>query len=207
MRVRMLAMFGCLVVGAAQAEAASFQNGSFELSTIPNSFGFTTLNTGSPVLTGWEILGSIDYINTHWQAADGNRSVDLTGNSAAGGEIRQTFDTIAGTSYLVQFALSGNPDGLPVTKTMTVQSGGFSQVYLFSTVGTSRQNMGWIYESFLFTATSDLSTLSFISGPANGTFFGPALDDVSVTAVPEPASLALLGSGVAAAFARRRRTR
>jgi hypothetical protein len=78
---------------------------------------------------------------------------------------------------------------------------GFSQSFTFLGAGATRPAMNWQYFEFLFTATGSSSTLVFASldgvpGGA-GDFFGPALDDVSVAAVPEPVSLLLLGSGLA----------
>ncbi len=126
--------------------------------------------------------------------ADGTfkvRSLDLNGNSGPAG-IRQTFDTTSGGGYRVDFALAGNPDGLPNIKTVLVQSGAFSQVFTFSIVGATRADMNWADQSFAFLAGADTTTLSFLS-QTPGNFYGPALDDVRVTAVPEPATLMLLG--------------
>ena len=50
-------------------------NGSFESGTTPGDF--IGLEAGSSGLTGWSIdTGNVDYIGTHWNAADGSRSVD-----------------------------------------------------------------------------------------------------------------------------------
>ena len=203
MRSWTLIAVGLLLLGVSQAQAAPFTNGSFEVGTNPGS-SFSTLPAGSTAITGWEVFGaSIDYIGGLWEAAEGSRSVDLNGNANAAG-IRQTFDTVAGTSYLLQFALAGNPDGAPDVKQVLVQSGAFSDSFTFDATTTTRSDMGWVYESLLFTAAASSTTVSFLS-QTNSQFFGPALDDVSVTAVPEPASLTLFATGVAVVVARRRR--
>lgn len=66
----------------------------------------------------------------------------------------------------------------------------------------SATEMNWIYHSFLVSALSDITRLEFVSltGAMDGaagfdTFYGPALDDVVVTAVPVPAAVWLFGSG------------
>lgn len=64
----------------------------------------------------------------------------------------------------------------------------------------------WEYVTMQFTATNSTETLTFLAN-AQGPFGGPPfvlLDGVSVTAVPEPGSIALVGVGLFAAGAYRR---
>jgi choice-of-anchor C domain-containing protein len=192
---------------ATSAGAAAFTNGSFEQGVDAGSF--VTLNGGSTGVTGWVVGGdSIDYIGNYWQAEDGGRSIDLSGN--ANGSISQTFDTVAGQNYAVTFFLAGNPDGGPAAKLeITSADGGQQQQSLFTVTGSdSRANMGWTEFSYKFLATGSSTTLAFAS--ATGTAFGPALDNVSVSAaVPEPTSWALMlvgFGGLGAVLRRQRRT-
>ena len=167
-------------------QAAPFQNGSFE--TGPTPGGYVTLSAGDTQITGWTVTGdSVDYIGSYWPAADGSRSLDLSGN--AGGGVAQAFDTVAGRTYRVGFALAGNPDCAPTVKTVQVQATGAPSVYyLFDTTNSSLSNMGWAAQTYTFTATGPTTTLAFASQDNTGC--GPALDNVAVndiTPAPVPA--------------------
>jgi choice-of-anchor C domain-containing protein len=143
-------------------------------------------------------------VGSHWTAADGVRSIDLSGNAIGG--IQQTFSTVVNQQYKLSFSLAGNPDGEPTTKQMLTFGAGtlFVEGLLFDTTGKTRDNMGWTDKVFYFTALSDYTTLFFQS--LTGTAFGPALDNVSVSAVPLPAAAWMLGAGLVALVAMRRRT-
>ena len=165
---------------AAPALAAAFSNGSFETGADPGSF--TQLNaTDSASIPGWTVsLGNLDYIGSYWTASNGVRSLDLNGTDA--GQIQQTFDTVAGHTYLVAFDMAGNPDGGPTTKTMTVSVGGPATPYSFDTTGMTKSSMGWQTMTYWFTAAGPSTTLSFTS-TTPGSAYGPALDNVVLTDV------------------------
>ena len=203
-----LLAFSAPMGGAAQA--APFQNGCFE--TGPAVGGFVTHSAGDTQITGWTVTGAnIDYIGTYWTAADGSRSLDLSGGSAGG--VQQAFDTQAGHVYRVSFSLAGNPVGPPAIKTVQVQAtGGTSTNYTFDVTGHTQASMGWTTQTYTFTATGSTSTLSFTS--LDSSAYGPALDnvvvsDVTPAPVPTLSQWGLVGLagllGFAALRGRRRR--
>jgi choice-of-anchor C domain-containing protein len=183
-------------LGLSGAHADLVINGSFEAGTDPNvgngGLGFITLTAPDATsLPGWTVTGgSVDYIGSYWQAGAGSRSLDMSGN-VAGTIASQTLSTTAGVLYLGSFMIAGNTDGGPAVKTLGFSIDGVAQpVVTFDSTGDSRTNMGWTTEAFSFIGTGS-DTIQFESLTA--TPFGPALDNVSVTAaVPEPSTWAMM---------------
>jgi hypothetical protein len=71
-------------------------------------------------------------------------------------------------------------------------------------------NMIWLQRDLSFVATGEQTTLAFLSATPNDNGYGPAIDGVWVTALPEPLSGVLTGTALllgAAATALRRRSR
>nr|WP_186728946.1 choice-of-anchor C family protein [Sphingomonas panacisoli] len=165
---------------------------------------FTPLAAGSTAITGWTVGGdSVDYIGTYWNAQNGSRSVDLSGN--APGSIFQTFDTMLGQVYNVTFFLGANGDGPPPTKTVSVTAtGNAAGNYSVGTTPFPPNVVTWSPFNYVFTATGTSTTLTFTS--TGQTAYGAALDNVNVTAVPEPATWALMvfGFGAIGGVLRRR---
>ncbi|HEX4181724.1 MAG TPA: choice-of-anchor C family protein [Caulobacteraceae bacterium] len=207
-----------ILAAASSVNAATIVNGGFESSTLTpaeaaqmSSQGFATLGAGNTDLTGWSIGGAgIDYIGSYWMPAGGTHSIDL--NALSAGSIFQSVATVIGQAYQVSFDLAGNPDGAPIVKLAIADATGLpGAAYLFDTTGKTKTNMGWTTFTYDFTADSTATTLTFSNSNQSGfkTPFGAALDNISISAVPEPASwaLMLIGFGTLGMAMRSRRSR
>jgi choice-of-anchor C domain-containing protein len=189
-----------LVFVATGAQANLVSNPSFETGIDPGSF--KTIEVAGTDITGWSVVGaSVDYIGSYWTAADGTRSIDLSGKVGDAGSLSQAISGLsAGTTYYVTFALAGNNDGPPDPKTVRVDVGGYSGTF------TSPKGIIWVDKTFNFISPSTDVTLTFTS--LDNTGFGPALDNVRMNAVPLPGAVLLLGAGLArlTAYSRRQRS-
>ena len=197
-----LAVAPILGVGATSAFASGANlliNGDFETS-FHTGEAVQVISPGSTAIDGWAVTsGSVDWISnvySTWQPESGLYSLDINGNSP--GAIAQSFTTVPGTTYSVQFYLGANPGAYSsgsVTLSATVTGGSPTQF----TVPVS-SSVIWAPKSFTFTASSATTTLTFAGDPNTGAS-GPALDNVSVTEVapaipsaPTIASAAITGT-------------
>lgn len=181
---------------ATAAHSQSVTNGSFEIGPDPGPT-FVTLTAVNNSIAGWSVdSGSIDYIGGYWPAEDGARSIDLAGNSV--GSISQLITGLtSGQDYIVTFWASKNPDGGDSLRTGTISFGGVSMPFSYSD-SSSLTNMMWAPYSFTFTASGTSDLLSFAADGSAGCCYGPALDNVSVAPVPEPATWAMMLLGLGA---------
>lgn len=150
---------------------------------------------------GWAVsAGTVDVIGPgFYDLIPGNgRYIDLDGSSSAAGVLSTALALTAGTQYVASFDLGGNHRN----GNSDVVHVSFGSTFATYTITPSS---GFTTYSVLFTAaTTGNYTLSF--DDQGGDQMGALLDNVSVAAVPEPASLALLLGGLAAVslMARRR---
>ncbi|MEM9540272.1 MAG: choice-of-anchor C family protein [Cyanobacteria bacterium P01_E01_bin.42] len=167
----------------AQAAPNLIKNGGLESGVNPG-LSFKRFRIGYAGIDNWTIIGgTVDYIGGTWQPSEGSHSLDLDGAEGSAGGIEQTFDTVPGQKYKVTFDLSGNYIKRPATKMMKISAAGKSAEFTFDGSTNSRTDMGWQPQTWSFKATDSTTTLTFLS--LNGSGFGPALDNIVVTAVGE----------------------
>ncbi len=172
--------------GPASAATTAFQNGSFETGSYTDAgSGFMTLDantTSATAITGWSVTsGTVDWVGSYWTAENGSYSLDMNGNGP--GAIAQTFSTVQGRTYSVQFYLAGNFECDPATRILDVSAtGGTTRAYRFAEpTDYSLTNMGWTGETYTFVASGTATTLTFAADTNDQSACGPALDNVSVT--------------------------
>jgi len=192
--------------------AAPFQNGSFEFHSLDQQ-----------IAPGWVKTGNVGF-GPGGGATDGAAGAGWNGdNSAPNAVLGQTFDTVAGLTYLVRFDFGQLQDSLtqqllvevkdfnsgvqlivPGSGTVDSVSGGFivsntSQLQVADTTGAPSTvgpvpNFEFSTFSFSFVAASSSSVL-FFTDQANGTINSDGELDNVIVSVPEPTSAALLISG------------
>lgn len=198
------------VASSVQAAVNLVVNGDFELGIDPA--GQTQLADGDVTsLTGWRVLATgVNYAdNSVWDASSGSRSVELNSLGQLGGVVQTVSGFTPGYSYRLTFNVSANPfdpDPRPkASRVLASVSGGNVVIYDY-TLNDVNTASNMLY---------DTVTLDFVAG---GTFrdvqfrsstvgiYGPIIDAVSITVVPEASTWAMMiaGFGIVGAFSRRR---
>lgn len=202
----------CLLAGTAQAELVF--NGGFESGNtgVFSSYTLTGVNTGE------QQYGIVDNPNNPMNPFPWNGSFkNMTANGGSGlmfvanGSTSALLDPVvwaqsinvtSGTTYNFSFwgakasdnSSGSNTPSLTMSVNGTLVSGGLQA----ETLDLSTTNAGVFKQSGIgqFTATGDGTVFVRIrNGNYTSTGNNFAIDDISVTVVPEPSSLALLGIG------------
>ncbi|WP_158931849.1 DUF642 domain-containing protein [Acidisphaera sp. S103] len=161
-------------------------------------------NTGSEKLDGTATFTGSSPNGDNFVALDGDPSV------GGGGGLSQMINGLTvGTKYTLSFVWAASQlqsKTGQTTEDLQVSLGG--QIFATTPTVTNPSNSftGWFTQAYTFTATSTQELLSFLSqGSPSGEPPIALLTDVSVTKVPEPGTLTVLGAGLAGLMAVRRR--
>jgi hypothetical protein len=197
---------GVALCGTIPAFAATnlVTDGSFENATL--AAGDYALYSGSS-LAGWTALpGSLIEVRDAivGTAQDGNNFVEL--DSTHNSSMLTSFATTAGQSYTISFFYSGRPMSsaynaafpggvVPASSNGLIVDFGTGPVTLTSPANTTPDNL-WQQFTATFVALGTSTSLLFSAAGDNDSY-GSSLDNISVTtAVPEPATLAMMAAGL-----------
>ena len=188
-----------LSLTAALAQANLLTNGSFE--SFSGSFSASNLANnyklvaaGNAFIDSWTVgNNSVDVVFDSAYGAITDHSIDIRGGG--NGSVAQSFGTTAGQQYLLNFDLSSNLTGTNTAnaKRLDVSFNDVLLQTLYAPIALAAPS----FQSFYYTATTTgLTTLKFSSYTSAGGQYGAVIDNVSVTAVPEPETLAMLLAGL-----------
>jgi choice-of-anchor C domain-containing protein len=199
-----------VVSSAAAAPVNLLTNGSFE-TVSPATTTFLPVSAGdSTTIAGWTVVtpsahdssnGGVDVVsNSYWNAEDGAYSIDLAGTTGTPGGLYQDVATTAGAQYSLSYWSAVNGDENPGnTHSLNVTFDG-NVVANIQEAGTGRP-LNWVQHTITVTATSASSRVEFDDVTPGDTNQGPAIDNVSFTAIPDaitlnPATIAAQTTGV-----------
>jgi hypothetical protein len=201
------------VASSAQATINLLVNPSFETGiALPGNQA--TLAAGDTTsISGWKVhRNGVNYVSEPlWDAADEKRSVELL--STGGGIGQRIYGFVPGKQYVLKFNVSANPFNTSpgpkaVAYTVSVTGGVAVQDYYTFIPGlNAANNMLYVTEQYNFIASKADQDLLFKASGRNGAF-GPVIDSVSVSMIPEASTWAMLvlGFGLVGVAARRRKT-
>ena len=201
-----IAVLAVSLLAASSAMANIVTNGSFEnLTGFPLGSGSWGL---SSTLFGWtqndgdkfEIqlaknfqTSATGFYNSFNTSYDGAHYLELNANRL--GVISQTLTTVADQLYRLSFGYSGRSDsGTGRDSLLDVYWGG---VKINPEVIDVSPTSGWHTFDYVLNAAGSSTELRFVSrGPTSNASYGSYLDGITVSAVPEPATIALMLAGL-----------
>ena len=210
---------GLLLASQNAAAAIPLINGDFEQSSglISGTPGFRTVGLASSglgfgaftAINGWLAIGSVDLVKGGFGAITGT-SVDLAGTPTGPGAIVQSFNAVAGQEYKLNWDYFKN--------------GTFGNFFVnVSSIGTTLTNLGTVASLAAFSTTIAPTAITnqslFFTANSTGLLFvtfatsaslagGPVVDNITLSAIPEPGEWALMLCGLftVATIAHRRRS-
>jgi hypothetical protein len=205
MRITTLIAATALALLASPATAATnvVVNGSFE---TPDTGVFVT-DPGA----GWT-TSNVDFVDNGFFGSGfayaGSQVVDLVGTGTSG-SLSQIFAAASGQLYNFSFRYTGNvrltPSAQTVTATITDGSSSIFSTGSLAAPDGAGFSSNWQLFSGTFIGTGNPLTVTFAGTGAGNE--GAALDDVQISAAPEPSTwlTMILGFGLVGAGLRRRR--
>ncbi len=206
-RVTVLILIMFLSFGAGRSTAQNLlTNGDFEnIGTITLNNGFSAVGTGG-LIPGWTTTaGSAANANVYIAAANSGANwipnpehgtyaiqLDSTSNNTLrrSSTISQTVTVNAGGSYLLSFWFNTEVKANLTSIIQTTLSGAFASTNTYSTTAgatITQASAVWVHVTQTFTATTS-GNLTILFSDISTSDSNAALDDVSLTAVPEPAT-------------------
>lgn len=202
-----LAVMAIIGATAGAASANLIVNGSFEDPIRnPNSYGLYDVIPGWAAEVGKIEVQRVNVAGT--PAADGFQFVEL--DSSQSSTIFQSVATVANQQYELSWSFSPRPGtqepqnklGIYIDDALVATSG--------PQTGQSGNQNTWTRYSYVFSASSASTKISFADLGTPSDSYGTYLDDVQMVAIPEPVFLqmgALLSLGAGGVFRLRRRVR
>jgi hypothetical protein len=192
--IQMLSKLTLLCICLASLSVARAQNvlvnGNFD-EPPPNMDG---------TVTGWDVTGHVAAVTGQgFTTADQAAALSVSG-SFEGDMLAQTFTTTIGQAYALDFdaGVYGKPTAGPLSLQIQVMG---TSTLLDQTVQPPNNNdfnpAPFNHYSYMFTADSTSTTLKFTDSGGGNQNADVMVDTVSVSAVPEPASSALVIMGAA----------
>lgn len=191
-----------LLATTSQAHASLIVNGGLEGG--PSGL-VTSIPTGSSALPGWTYIGGngVTYARSGWTfpPSEGDACVLLAGDFGPG-TIGQTLTLTPGQRYRIEFDAASQQGAFgEITITADLRELGSFPINWTS----ASWQPDWRRLSLEFTAMEAEVHLSFSARLRAGVPFGvPGIDNISLVAVPAPATAAMLGFAIITGLRRRR---